>query len=286
MNEKNLQKIREKENNYKKIFENKYNKYEFCGLVSLLRSKRIVIQYCCQNNSHRVNYIETSVLKKLQYKLPCVDCRYGSLSDNADWFKNTFPKANLIKISKYKQKEKSKKRIVIVYKCGNQSHCEMIVNISDIKKSLKKRNHLPCSDCQSLPSENLVKSNFESFFGITFKKVRPDWLKNPLSNCNLELDGFAEIILHDSKYKIAFEYQGEHHEKMIKRSSKQTQDDLIAQFDSIKRNDKLKYDLCQKNNVKLFYIYPKDLKLKDGIKKSILEQSNILGIKLKDNNNG
>lgn len=67
---------------------------------------------------------------------------------------------------------------------------------------------------------------------------RPDWLQNPKSGLNLELDRYYPTL------KAGFEYQGErHHQPTTKR----------------RQLDRLKVKLCQQNGVILIQVNPRDL---------------------------
>ena len=54
---------------------------------------------------------------------------------------------------------------------------------------------------------------FQDLFGIRFKSVRPKWLKNPVTNKNLELDGYNPSIETPKGRGLAFEYDGQQHSK-------------------------------------------------------------------------
>jgi hypothetical protein len=57
------------------------------------------------------------------------------------------------------------------------------------------------------PSERECRKIFlDLFFPSAFNRNRPEWLISPMTSMILELDGY------NKKLKIAFEYQGEHHE--------------------------------------------------------------------------
>lgn len=56
---------------------------------------------------------------------------------------------------------------------------------------------------------------FEEIFRKEFNSVRPGWLKNPVTNRNLELDGFCENIKTPLGKGLAFEYDGEQHSRYI-----------------------------------------------------------------------
>jgi hypothetical protein len=82
-------------------------------------------------------------------------------------------------------------------------------------------------------SEELCRAVFQIIFKNNFIKIRPDWLRNPVTGRNLELDGFALI----DNVKIAFEHDGFYH------NSEKT-----------KNLDSLKDKLCEKADVKLIRI--------------------------------
>lgn len=63
-----------------------------------------------------------------------------------------------------------------------------------------------CAICsKGSKSEEIARVVFQALFGQQFKKVRPEWLRYPLTGRLLELDGYNEEL------KIAFEYQGAQH---------------------------------------------------------------------------
>lgn len=88
---------------------------------------------------------------------------------------------------------------------------------------------------------------FNRLYNCQFVKVRPDWLKNPKTGCNLELDGFNE------KLKIAIEY-GSHLQV-------HTNSLFFKDAEYVKYKDNLKVKLCKKNGVYLIKI--PDLRISD-----------------------
>lgn len=100
-------------------------------------------------------------------------------------------------------------------------------------------NKTHCRFCDVSLAENECRKIFEDFFNKTFPTVRPDFLRNPLTGRNLELDGFCEDL------RLAFEYDGEYHYRIIT-------DQKALQ--TIQNRDLLKNELCVNNNIKLIRI--------------------------------
>lgn len=61
--------------------------------------------------------------------------------------------------------------------------------------------------------EERCREIFEDIFGVRFISIRPDFLKNPTTGRNLELDGFNETIRTKLGRGLAFEYDGIQHAK-------------------------------------------------------------------------
>jgi hypothetical protein len=114
-----------------------------------------------------------------------------------------------------------------------------------------------CPSCNIFYNEALCKTTFEQIFNSKFIKVKPDWLVNKANN-RMELDGYC------SKYKIAFEYQGEQH---FKKTYYNKENNKV--LEKRIRDDRLKFRLCRENNIHLFIISYKDnmLELPELIKK-------------------
>ena len=102
-----------------------------------------------------------------------------------------------------------------------------------------------CPDCNPTVShgEKVVRKIFEKIYdGHKFKKIRPDWLRNPQTNCKLELDGYNEEL------KIAFEYNGIQHYEPVKLFGGE------ENFLKIKQRDDAKRILCKEKGVQLIEI--------------------------------
>lgn len=62
-------------------------------------------------------------------------------------------------------------------------------------------------------SEERCREIFEQIFNKPFPSVRPDFLKNPSTKRNLELDGYCPDIITPMGKGLAFEYDGiQHHQ--------------------------------------------------------------------------
>ena len=99
-----------------------------------------------------------------------------------------------------------------------------------------------CPTCASrrYRSENACRKFFEAIFDNKFPNKRPDWLRDEKGE-KLQLDGYCKEL------GLAFEYQGEHHYKKIYYLKNKSLED-------IQRRDKLKIEICKKNNVVLIQV--------------------------------
>ncbi len=79
--------------------------------------------------------------------------------------------------------------------------------------------------------------------GINWQKLKPKFLRNPQTNCLLELD------IYNAYLKIAFEYQGIQHYKFMKFWHR-----TFRGFINQVKRDKIKKKLCKENGVILIEI--------------------------------
>ena len=90
--------------------------------------------------------------------------------------------------------------------------------------------------------EKQCREIFQRLTGKEFINIRPDFMKNPETKHNLELDGYCKEL------NLAFEYDGKQHFESV---------NLFGGEKSLKKTihlDSLKNELCINNNVKLIRI--------------------------------
>ena len=91
--------------------------------------------------------------------------------------------------------------------------------------------------------EGLCRKILEKTFDKKFPSTRPNFLKNPSTGYNLELDCF------NSELKLALEYNGIQHYHYPNKFHK-----TRAEFDYQLEKDQLKSNLCKQNNITLITI--------------------------------
>jgi hypothetical protein len=91
--------------------------------------------------------------------------------------------------------------------------------------------------------EKACKEYVEEYFGKPFRKVRPDFMQNPVTKDNLELDCYNEEL------KLAIEYNGRQHYEYtpFMHSTRET-------FYAQQYRDLIKQELCRKNNIHLITV--------------------------------
>ena len=90
---------------------------------------------------------------------------------------------------------------------------------------------------------------FESIFHVPFTKCRPDWLKNPKTKKNLELDGFNSKLPTPIGFGLAFEFNGPQHYHFTPKYHKNEMDFLEQQY-----RDDHKIEMCKQKKVILITI--------------------------------
>jgi len=100
--------------------------------------------------------------------------------------------------------------------------------------------------------EEKCREIFEDIFHKRFKSVRPEWLKNPISNRNLELDGYCDSIRTPKGTGLAFEYDGEQHSRYIPGSHFHRHGPMEYLYQT--KKDSLKDQRCMDRGVLLIRI--------------------------------
>lgn len=91
--------------------------------------------------------------------------------------------------------------------------------------------------------EEMCRKVFESIYDVSFKSCRPNFLKNPETGRNLELDGYNDNL------KIAFEHNGRHHYEYPNTFHKTKQEFLYQ-----RAKDEYKRERCDKIGIYLISI--------------------------------
>lgn len=110
------------------------------------------------------------------------------------------------------------------------------LSTEDISRKLKKKKVRSSKESQ-------CRLIFEKLFGEKFPTKRPDFLRNPETGKNLELDGYNESL------QLAFEYDGEHH-MIFPNTFHKTKYD----FDKQQERDKFKREVCKNRDITLITI--------------------------------
>lgn len=100
-----------------------------------------------------------------------------------------------------------------------------------------------CHTCAGSNGERWTLEFLERLTGKTFRKVKPHWLVNPITNHRMELDGYNQEL------NIAVEYQGEQHYTFIPGWHK-----TLDEFKRSQQRDLTKRALCEQNGVALFTV--------------------------------
>lgn len=107
--------------------------------------------------------------------------------------------------------------------------------------------------------EQICRKTLEEIYGVTFKNVKPTWLRNPETGRCLELD------CYNDEYKIAVEYNGEQHYIWPHKFYPKLED-----FKKQVRRDKYKEHMCKTLGIHLI-IVPYTVK-HDDIRNYIIER--------------
>lgn len=123
-----------------------------------------------------------------------------------------------------------------------------------------------CPECtkKTFVGQERTRIVFQKQFNQLFPSVRPDWLKNPKTGRNLELDGYCEEL------KLAFEYQGRQH----KDEDTEFASDYINQIE----RDEYKKQICLENGINLILIHQPRFYEAEKFLKSIVKDCSEQGV--------
>lgn len=99
-------------------------------------------------------------------------------------------------------------------------------------------------------NEEKCREIFERLYRKRFISTRPDWLKNPITHKNLELDGFNDTIRTPLGVGLAFEYDGKQHAEYVSHFHRGGPEEFIYQT----KKDSWKDAKCRQRGVFLVRI--------------------------------
>lgn len=129
----------------------------------------------------------------------------------------------------------------------NNQNKPFIQSNVDFKPAPKKRSQSTTESTgqRMNKSEEICRSFLESELGYKFPSIRPDFLKNPKTNRNLELDGYCQEL------RLAFEYQGKQHYEFTPNFQSS-----VTEFCDQVGRDGTKQLLCAKFGIRLIIVPP------------------------------
>lgn len=104
-------------------------------------------------------------------------------------------------------------------------------------------NHLKTRGCPLCKNDRLVYEN--KLYAVLLDIFKPEEIIRQYRN--EEILGSLSLDFYIPKYKIAIEHQGSQHFHPVPHFGG------IRKYNALKENDKIKYDICKKNNVYLLY---------------------------------
>jgi Iridoviridae Uvr/REP helicase len=110
---------------------------------------------------------------------------------------------------------------------------------------------LQIEDQKDSKGEIECRKFLETIFQKPFTKARPDFLKNPVTGNNLELD------CYNRELKLAIEYNGQQHYKFSAHFHKNVEASTNQKY-----RDELKRRMCLENGINLIEV-PYTIKLND-----------------------
>lgn len=152
--------------------------------------------------------------------------------------------------------------LFLFFRSGNGSYATQYYDFSPpIRRHNYSKNSKPYAhpkescDTQSQgrdsEGERICRQVLQQIFNKSFSKARPEFLKNPITGLNLELD------MWNPEMKLACEYNGCQHYKFVKFFH-----GTMDNFRNSQYRDYLKKDMCNKAGVRLLEV-PDTVKNKD-----------------------
>lgn len=130
-----------------------------------------------------------------------------------------------------------------IYSTSIDSIIDTLPPINNDRYTMKKKK-------KKNKSEEKCREIFENLFLTEFKSIRPDWLKNPATGKNLEIDGFAENIATPLGMGLGFEYNGAQHSKYVPHFHGIDPKNFVYQA----KKDIYKEQICKKRGILLIII--------------------------------
>lgn len=153
------------------------------------------------------------------------------------------------KTKNIEQYKNAKSKIIFICNNNHEFQC----NSNNFKNGKR------CPHCNVYKNEEECREILEKITGKKFKRCRPIFLVKKENGNRMELDGYCEEL------KMAFEYDGEQHFKPQPFFGGE------KKFQQLTKNDRLKDELCLKNDIILIRI-PYFIKDKENfIKNKVLE---------------
>lgn len=110
----------------------------------------------------------------------------------------------------------------------------------------------PIQEPRCSRGEGICKQHMEARLGVPFTRVRPDFLKNPVTGENLELDIYNEDL------RLAVEYNGKQHYEYNRHFHRGSND----RFQNQQYRDLIKQQLCRDQGIHLIVV-PYSIKPED-----------------------
>lgn len=140
--------------------------------------------------------------------------------------------------------------IYALLRIGKEGSWNSVSNVV-LKNGFKNNSPSLTHDKSSSSGEAECKRVLEKYFNKPFHKYRPNFLNNPITDNNLELDCYNEEV------GLAVEYNGAQHYKYTPYFHKSKE-----AFHNQQYRDYIKRDLCKKNGIRLIEV-PYTVKVHD-----------------------